>query len=169
MFERFEPWAVALTIMGVELQSTGFTGDLGVDVHFSGRAANESKEVAGLETIEDQLSIFDSMSPQTQEEFLKQTLDGRDQTSAMLKDLASAWRRGDAKTLEKLAITQMKSDSVLYREMLVDRNSAWMPKIEEYLNTSGRRYLVVVGAAHLVGPDGLLAMLRAKGYTPEQM
>jgi uncharacterized protein len=169
MFEPFEPWALALTVMGLELKSSGFSGEHGVDVHFSERAAAESKVVDGLETVEDQLRIFDSMSPETQEEFLKQTLNNRDETSAMLKDLASAWRRGDVKTLEKLALAQMKNDSTFYEKMLVGRNQAWMPKIEAMLNTSGKRYLVVVGAAHLVGADGIIEMLRAKGYDPVQM
>jgi uncharacterized protein YbaP (TraB family) len=52
--------------------------------------------------------------------------------------------------------------------MLVDRNKNWMPKIDQLLSRNGHS-LVVVGAAHLVGPDGLLAMLRAKGYTVDQL
>lgn len=169
LFERFEPWMVALTLAGLELKSTGFTGDLGVDVHFSERALAESREVQGLETVEDQLELFDSMPLETQQTFLRQTLDGRDATSSMLKRLAAAWRLGDVNTLEKLALGEMKTDTAFYQRMLVKRNQAWLPKIETFLNDGARRYLVVVGAAHLLGPDGIIEMLRAKGYDPVQM
>jgi uncharacterized protein len=169
LFERFEPWMVALTLAGLELKSSGFTGELGVDVHFSGRAQAESKQLEGLETVEDQLQLFDSMPLETQKVFLRQTLEGRDATTGMLNRLAAAWRIGDVKALEKLALSDMRTDSSFYQRMLVDRNRAWLPKIESYLNDAGRRYLVIVGAAHLLGPDGILEMLKAKGYDPVQM
>ncbi len=56
----------------------------------------------------------------------------------------------------------------MYQRLLVERNKNWMPKIEALFTRRGRA-LVVVGAAHLVGPDGLLAMLRSKGYIVEQL
>jgi uncharacterized protein YbaP (TraB family) len=168
MFERLEPWAVGLMLMGLELRTTGFSGDLGVDAHFSDRARSESKEVIGLETVEDQLGVFESMAPPTQEEFLRQMLTDGDATSSTLKGLAAAWRRGDLKSTEK-SLAQMRRDTSFYQAMLVNRNRAWLPKIEAFLNDSSRRYLVVVGAAHLVGRDGVIEMLKAKGFTPVQM
>jgi len=56
----------------------------------------------------------------------------------------------------------------MYQRLLVDRNRNWMPKIEALFARPGRAF-VVVGAAHLVGADGLISMLRARGYTVEQM
>ena len=70
--------------------------------------------------------------------------------------------------IERIALADLKSDPVMYQRLLVERNKNWMPKIEELFARRGRA-LVVVGAAHLVGPDGLIAMLRAKGYTVEQL
>jgi uncharacterized protein YbaP (TraB family) len=167
--DPFEPWMVALTLAGLELKSTGFTGELGVDAHFSARASAESKQLEGLETVEDQLALFDSMPIETQRVFLQQTLEGRTQTASVIRRLAEAWRIGDVKSLEKLALSDLRTDSSFYQRMLVDRNRLWMPKIESYLADPSRRYLVVVGAAHLLGPDGILAMLRAKGFEPVQM
>lgn len=169
LFERFEPWVVALTLTGMDLRSTGFSGELGVDAHFSARAAAESKALEGLESVEDQLDLFDAMSPATQAELLRQTLEGNDATSASLVKLAHAWRNGDVKALERLALDEMRKDSAFYHAMLVDRNRAWLPKIERYLNDASRRTLVVVGAAHLLGPDGVIAMLRERGYDPVQL
>ena len=62
----------------------------------------------------------------------------------------------------------VKSDPVIYDRLLVARNRAWMPKIEA-LFSRPRHAFVVVGAAHLVGPDGLVAMLKAKGYQVTQL
>lgn len=169
LFERFEPWMVALTIAGLELKTSGFSGELGIDAHFSSRAQAESRQIEGLETVDDQLEIFDTMPIETQRTFLQQTLEGRNVTAGILKRLAGAWRTGDIKSLEKLALTGLRADSAVYRTMLVDRNEAWFPKIEGYLNDASRRYLVIVGAAHLLGPDGILEMLRAKGFVPEQL
>ncbi len=70
--------------------------------------------------------------------------------------------------MERLVLQDLKSEPKLYQRMLVDRNRDWLPKIEALFARRGHA-LVVVGAAHLIGPDGLLAMLRAKGYTIEQM
>ena len=168
-FDRFEPWVLALMLSGLELKDKGFSGEHGVDVYFDTRAAAEAKERAGLETIEDQIEIFNSMSLATQGEFLRQTLKGSAPTTSSIVKLAAAWRSGDLKALEKLAISEMRKDSLLYERMLVARNRAWLPKIESYLADGSKRYLVVVGAAHLVGPDGLLTMLRARGFRPVQM
>jgi uncharacterized protein YbaP (TraB family) len=56
----------------------------------------------------------------------------------------------------------------MYRRLLVERNQNWLPKLEALFARPGHAF-VVVGAAHLVGPDGLLTMLRAKGHSVEQM
>ena len=56
----------------------------------------------------------------------------------------------------------------MYQRLLVDRNKNWLPKIEALFARQGRTF-VVVGAAHLVGADGLLAMLKARGYSIEQL
>jgi uncharacterized protein YbaP (TraB family) len=78
----------------------------------------------------------------------------------------SAWRTGDAATVERLAVASMADSPEVYRSLLVDRNRRWMPAIEACAST--RRCFIVVGAAHLVGPDGLIALLRQQGYTVQQ-
>lgn len=169
LFDGMHPWVLALMLSGVELKNSGFSGELGVDAHFSERAKDESKTLGGLESVDDQLGIFKSMSLSAQEEFLRQAILGRDETSSALVKMASAWRRGDVKALEKLALTELRKDTAFYAAMVVNRNRSWMPKIESFLIDSSKRYLVIVGAAHLLGKDGIIEMLRAKGYVPVQM
>ncbi|HWF84801.1 MAG TPA: TraB/GumN family protein, partial [Vicinamibacterales bacterium] len=82
--------------------------------------------------------------------------------------LADAWKVGNAPMVEQIVLKDLKSDPVMYQRMLVDRNRNWLPKLDALFSRAGHAF-VVVGAAHLVGPDGLLQMLKAKGYTVEQM
>jgi uncharacterized protein YbaP (TraB family) len=124
--------------------------------------------VKGLETAEFQISIFDRMPMDQQDRFLAETLKQLKTQTANVTTLADAWRFGDVATIEKLVLSDLKEDPALYQRLLVDRNRSWMPQIEALLERPGRAF-IVVGAAHLVGPDGLLQMLKARGFTVEQM
>jgi hypothetical protein len=165
---RFKPWMLATVIEGLELQKAGFDPNLGLDKHFYDRAKRDGKPVRGLETAAYQISLFDQMPMDQQDRFLAETLRQLATEKANVTTLADAWRFGDAATIEKIVLSDLKSDPVLYQRLLVDRNRSWLPQVEALFERSGRAF-VVVGAAHLVGPDGLLQMLRAKGYTVEQM
>jgi uncharacterized protein YbaP (TraB family) len=165
---RFKPWMLATVIEGLELQKAGFDPNLGLDKHFHDRARREGKPVRGLETAEYQVSLFDGMPMDQQDRFLAETLRQLATEKANVTTLADAWRFGDAATIEKIVLSDLKSDPVLYQRLLVDRNRGWLPQVEALFERPGRAF-VVVGAAHLVGPDGLLQMLKARGYTVEQM
>jgi uncharacterized protein YbaP (TraB family) len=165
---RFKPWALALTLLGLEWQAAGFDAELGLDKHFYDQAVAAGKEVQGLETIEFQISRFDEMSAEEQDRMLASTLRELETEKASVTTLADAWKAGDASTVEKIVLQELRKEPGMYQRLLVDRNKDWMPKIEALFSRKGRSF-VVVGAAHLVGPDGLLALLRAKGYAIEQL
>jgi len=99
---------------------------------------------------------------------LSETLKELDTEQASMSKLIEAWRTGDAPAVEKIVLKDLQQEPQLYQRLLVERNKNWMPKLET-LFTRRTRALVVVGAAHLVGPDGLLAMLKAKGFSVEQL
>ena len=164
---RFKPWALALTLLGLEWQAAGFDADLGLDKHFYDQAVAAGKEVQGLETIEFQISRFDDMSMEEQDRMLASTLAELETEKASVTTLANAWKAGDAPTVERIVLQDLRKEPGMYQRLLVDRNKDWLPKIEALSSRKGRSF-VVVGAAHLVGPDGLLAMLKAKGYSIEQ-
>jgi uncharacterized protein YbaP (TraB family) len=124
-------------------------------------------EVQGLETIEFQISRFDEMSMEEQDRMLASTLRELETEKAAVATLADAWKAGDAPTVERIVLQELRKEPRMYQRLLVDRNRDWLPKIEALFARKGRAF-VVVGAAHLVGGDGLLALLRAKGYTVEQ-
>jgi len=166
--KRFKPWSLALTLLGLEWQAAGFDADLGLDKHFYDQAVAAGKEVQGLETIEFQISRFDEMSMEEQDRMLASTLRELETEKAAVSTLANAWKAGDAPTVEKIVLQELRQEPRMYQRLLVDRNKDWMPKIEALFSRKGRAF-VVVGAAHLVGPDGLLAQLKAKGYVIEQL
>jgi uncharacterized protein YbaP (TraB family) len=163
----FKPWMLALTLMSQEWQKAGFDAELGLDKHFYDRAKASGRPIQALETLEFQISQFDAMPAEEQDRLLASTIRELDTQIPALNELAAAWKAGDTATLERLLLNDLKAEPRLYRQLLVDRNRAWLPKIEE-LFRRGSPALVVVGAAHLIGPDGLVAMLQARGYTVEQ-
>jgi uncharacterized protein YbaP (TraB family) len=165
--QLMKPWMAALTLDALEWQKAGFDPDLGLDKHFYDIAMKDRKPVQGLETLSYQMSIFDDMTLEQQDHLLSETLKELHTEQAMLNEAARAWKQGDAATLERITLEDLKSDPLMYQRLLLDRNRAWLPKIEA-LFTRPRPTLVIVGAAHVVGPDGLLQMLKAAGYSIEQ-
>jgi hypothetical protein len=165
-FELMKPWMVSMTIQTLALQQLGFDPSLGLDKHFQDAAARAGKAFIALETAAQQIDYLDQLSPRTQDLMLRETVDTLEKDLAEVKTLAAAWRAGDAATVERLAVASMSDAPEVYRSLLVDRNHRWMPAIEGC--ASSRRCFVVVGAAHLVGPDGLVALLRQQGYRVEQ-
>ncbi len=167
-FKLLKPWTIALMLQAVEWQHAGLDPELGLDKHFYDRAQTDKKTVQGLETTEFQISRFDGMTMAQQERLLAESLKDVDAEMANMTKLVTAWRAGDVPAVEQIVLTEIKDDPMLYQRLLVERNKTWLPKIEALFARRGHAF-VVVGAAHLVGPDGVVAMLRAKGYKVEQL
>jgi len=163
-----KPWMLAQMLEVMQWQKAGFDPELGLDKHFYDQAQSEGKKVQGLETLEFQVSLFDNMTMPEQDQLLAETLKEVATEQTNRSKLMDAWKAGDAPTVEGVVLAALKQDPKLYQRLLVDRNKAWIPQLEALFSRKGRTF-VVVGAAHLVGPDGLISMLRAKGYTVEQM
>ena len=166
--KRFKPWMLAVTLLALEWQKAGFDPTLGLDQHFFNSATIENKAVQGLETVDYQLSRFDEMTADQQDRLLAETLKELDTEIASITRLADAWKQGDVTTIERIVLQDVKQEPQIYQRLLVDRNRNWLPRIEALFTRAGHAF-VVVGAAHLVGPDGLLQMLKAKGYRVEQL
>jgi uncharacterized protein YbaP (TraB family) len=168
VLQRFKPWFLALTVMSLGWQSSGLDPALGLDKHFYDRAIAEGKQVQGLETVDYQISRFDQMTMDQQDHLLAESITDLDGERANVTRLANAWREGDEPSVEGIVLQGLKEDPQMYQRLLVERNRNWLPTLEGFFNRKGHT-LVVVGAAHLVGPDGLLAMLKSKGYSIEQL
>lgn len=165
--KQFKPWLLSLTLQGLEWQKAGFDADLGLDKHFYDRAKAAGKTIIGLETAESQIDRLDKMSESLQEQLLLSSLSETDTARNSLKTIVSAWQRGDSKELEKTLLSDFTQYPAAYRSLIVERNQNWIPQIDACLMRA-QPCMVVVGAAHLVGRDGLLTLLQHKGYRIEQ-
>lgn len=164
---RMKPWLVAITLMAPTLEAAGFKSELGVDRHFYDRAVTAGMKRQALETLQYQLDRFDGLSMKLQEELLKTTMADLDTEVANVKELAQAWSFGNVAAIEKTTLSALKESPELYTRLLVERNNNWMPQIETCIKQNAGCF-VVVGAAHLVGPDGLPTLLAKKGYKVTQ-
>jgi uncharacterized protein YbaP (TraB family) len=162
---RLEPWAAAMVLTQFALMKSGFDPQLGTDSQLAERARADGKPVDGLETVADQLAIFDRRSIGEQTEFLVDAANDVPKMHDDLERLIAAWRVGDLRALEREFNKERSQAPALYDQLLGQRNRQWMPKLEALFEDE-RDYLVVVGTLHFVGRDGLLALLTEAGYKP---
>jgi len=165
---KFKPAMAAITLSMIELQSLGLAGT-GVDQFFSLRAVNDGKPMGHLETVAEQLAFLATMGQGVEDAMINHTLRDLDDLPKMMDAMKAAWRKGDNKKLEEVALTPWKGEfPQVYQSLLVERNNAWMPEIQAMLKTDEVE-LVLVGALHLVGEDGLLTQLASRGYTVKKL
>jgi hypothetical protein len=165
---NFKPGMVLTMMTMIELQRLGIDG-IGVDAYYSARAIEDNKKLGELEPVETQIAFLANMGAGQENEMLSFSLSDIEQLPAMMKSMKDAWRRGDLKKLEKIGISDLQNDfPEIYKTLLVDRNNAWIPQIEAMARTKEIE-LILVGALHLAGEDGLLAQLKARGYKIKMM
>ncbi|MDH4106879.1 MAG: TraB/GumN family protein [Gammaproteobacteria bacterium] len=168
LLSSVEPWLAAITIEQLALTRIGFNPAFGVESHLAGKAGSDGKDILGLERIEEQLSFLDTLSLDAQRALLLQTLVDSAELESTMDELIDAWRNGRIDELEDAMLNDMLEFPELYQALVVSRNRAWTERIEALL---GERtdYLVVVGALHLIGDDGLPALLQRRGFAPVQL
>ena len=167
LIQPMKPWMVMLLLEALSAQAAGLDPQLGLDKHFYDMATRTGKAVIGLETAESQMDRFDRMPDALQEKLLVSELMELETERTSLRGLVAAWKSGDAASVEAQLLTGFRETPEAYASLVSERNRNWMPQLEACMARASPCF-VVVGAAHLVGPDGLLAMLRARGYSVEQ-
>ena len=165
--QRMKPWMAAVTLTAPALKAEGFNVELGIDKHFFDKAKKAGMERRALETVSYQFDRLDQMSLPLQEAMLKSVISDLETQLTQVKTIADAWARGDTRTLEKLLLGTLKESPELHERLLAERNRNWVAPVEACIQTKTPCF-VVVGAAHLVGPDSLVALLEKKGYRVEQ-
>ncbi|MGB5352833.1 MAG: TraB/GumN family protein [Woeseia sp.] len=167
-FAGAEPWLAAITTEEILLTRLGFESSLGLEQQLMKRAVADGKEIRGLETLREQLEILDRLPLAVQRRLLLQTLEEGVDIESVMDELLSAWRRGDADELARTVLADMREEPLLYRELVVRRNRNWVTQISELLQHEDD-YLVIVGALHLVGDDGVPGLLERRGFKVSQM
>jgi uncharacterized protein YbaP (TraB family) len=160
--------SMVITVLSVlQMQKFGFV-EQGVDTFYLNQAKKEDKPVRYLESVELQIDMLVSMGEGYENDYVRYSLEDLSSTDNSLAELVAEWKTGKT-SLTEASLTSMREDwPAIYKSMVVDRNAAWMPQIEEYLS-SGTIPFIIVGAAHLHGPDGLLIQLENSGCTVEPL
>lgn len=163
LLQNFEPWFVAVTLLDQGMRKVGFEPERGLEQYLLGKARVTRKEIVGLETLAMQIGIFDALPPSSQQMMLEQTLQELDDANSAMVDLATAWRNGRLETMSEELLDDFDDFPGLYDTLVTNRNATWVGALEKYLK-DGHRYLVVVGALHLVGRNNVIDMLAARGH-----
>ena len=161
---RFEPWLLAITLMDLGMNAIGFRADLGLEEHFLRLAVSDGKDILGLETVDDQIGIFDGLPVNEQADLLAQTLADLDALEHEIEELVTAWRDGRLDALTSQLIADFASFPELYDPLVTRRNQRWLGRLETLLSDE-ESYLVVVGALHLVGEGSVIELLGDRGFT----
>lgn len=168
MLARTEPWLAAVTIEQMALSRIGFNPAFGVEMHVMTKAGADNKPIEGLETIDEQLAFLDGLSLDAQRDMLMQTLAEGLDIESMMDSLIEAWRNGDIEFFESTVLKDIRAFPELYRAIVSDRNARWATEIRQLLDDEDD-YLIVVGALHLVGPDGVPTLLENQGEQVRQL
>jgi uncharacterized protein YbaP (TraB family) len=167
MFDQFKPSIAVLTLVVLELQKLGLDPQYGLDKHFFPLAQKAGKQVVGLETVDFQLGMLTDFTKDESEQLVKSSLKDLDKVKKEVPELLKAWQTGDAAELERMLNDATKESPTIFKRLVTDRNYTWVTKIEEWLR-GDKDVIVIVGAGHLVGKEGIVELLRKKGLKVTQ-
>jgi len=168
MLEKSEPWLAAMTVQEMMMMRIGFKAEFGIEMYLMAKAAHDGKPITGLETVEQQLGFLNDLSPDTQSRWLLQSIVEGKRMEMLIDEMVAAWRNGDVQFLEKELLLEMDGFPELRNALLIDRNKSWVMPIMDLLDDRDD-YLVIVGAAHLVGEDGVPDLLSKRGVRIRQL
>jgi uncharacterized protein YbaP (TraB family) len=160
---RYKPGFVVMMLAMVELQKQGFDPESGMDLYFYKRSKKEAKTVRGLEPLDFQINLICDLSKAEGDALMKSTLSDLKQAKDKFGALITAWQTGDGAGLEELLNQTQKEDPAIMKKFLTDRNRDWVPQIEKLVKGTNNA-VVIVGAGHLVGKEGVVELLRQKGW-----
>lgn len=161
--DALDDWAV-MVLMGQRVaQNAALDPGNGVESRLTERFRAGGKPIGGLETARAQLMLFETLDPATQRALLTRAARGAKDAAQDVGELTAAWSRGDVAALEKLINEDVDAVPAARRAIITDRNHDWMLWTRQRMERPGT-VLMAVGAGHLVGPDGLPALLGEAGY-----
>lgn len=163
LLNRFRPWLAGLTLVQMQFMKLGLDPNAGIEQRFVARARQDNKEIRGLETLREQITLMAKLPDAQQREFLLYSVEDTERATRDIDALMAAWRAGDTQRLADLMDEGFEEYPELYRPITVDRNRKWIPPIEALLDDRDD-YLVIVGALHLVGKDSVVELLEKRGH-----
>jgi hypothetical protein len=171
---RMKPWMLANTLVMLESMRAGLSPAYGSEAQLYQLALATGRPVVEIESVDEQLRLFDEAPLSVQLDYLRHTVETIEDGSgrAEIEQLVAAWERGDAAALERQLGQMMRGDRAAQRfvvERVIRGRHPKMASAIERFAGSGRLHLVVIGALHYFGPDGLLQVLRDRGYTVRRL
>lgn len=169
MFERMRPWMASLTLSMLPMMQAGYDADAGVDQAIDAAAQALGKRTRAFETIEQQIGFLANLGEDVQRQMLVETLTQAEPGAMQADEMTTAWERGDMEALERLVVDDTRDEyPEVYQVLFVQRNNAWIDTLMTELQGSGVDF-VAVGAGHMLGADGLVEQLRARGVSVERV
>jgi hypothetical protein len=167
-YERYRPWLASLVLGLAYLHPDNLTNLKGADDEIMAFARNQSRQVMYFETPIQQLQLLTNATDEAQLAGLKNLIEKLPSSHDLERDLRDAWLQGDAEGLNTQLDTIFR-DRPDAREFLVSRrNRMWLGMINPLLQRSGTT-MITVGAAHIGGKNGLLAMICSEGFRVERL
>ena len=168
LINRMKPSLAATSIAMMAFSAEGVTAAQGVDDYFLKMAKRDKKNVSALESLEDQFKAVAVFNEYSADEVISSTLEEIEDPKSSFEHMVSAWRSGNMDKLTSVFITPIQDEfPKAYSAILAHRNNQWMQKIHEFLKSETIE-MVLVGTAHMAGPDGLIPQLQQAGYTVTQ-
>ena len=171
---RMKPWMLGTVLTLFEAAQAGYVPGLAAEAYLTRMAKSGNRPILEFEGIEQQFSLFENAAWSTQLAFLEDSLKAVESNAARreINRIAQAWETADRPALERL-LSEMRAQTSVGARFTVDtvllgRHDAMVRRIES-LMADGRKYVFAVGALHLVGPRGLVEMLKARGYTVTEL
>jgi hypothetical protein len=167
--EPMKPWLGLISLAVGIMQSQGYSADAGAEEIIQKKATAQKDKFAYLETAEFQLRALAGLS---NEEWLADFERGLAQMAdfeGFSNRTLEAWRTGDLDSIEEEMIGPMKTAAPgAYKALIVERNADWVGQIEKIMAGSDD-YFIAVGVGHFMGEDGVVEMLKKKGYAVERV
>lgn len=168
--ERQKPGLLVMMLTMLQIHAEGMQAALGIDQHFLNAASAVQKPVLELETVVEQLALIAEMPHP--DKTINQTLDEIDDMASYIDELAATWKSGDVEKFEPLILMALSGDDAesrtYFSRILEQRNRRMAQRLLTRSHTA-KNLFVVVGAAHLVGAEGLPTLLRQAGFQVTQI
>ena len=162
--DGLDDWAV-MVLMGQRVaQNAGLSSADGVETGLTEKFEAAGKPIGGFETAREQLMLFETLDLQTQRILLTRAAEEAGDAVKEVGALTAAWGRGDVAALETVINQDIDSVPAARKAILTDRNRRWSAWVKRRMEQPGT-VLMAVGAGHLVGADGVPAMVEAEGLT----
>ena len=159
--DGMKSWLAAISLVQIEMLTAGIDPAAGVDVTLISRARAAKKRLVGLETPRGQLELFNGLPEAEQRLLLASAISDAGESGKQMQALVAAWLAGDVERILK-DFDDASLSPELEARLFTNRNRAWADWVQAALKRPGRRFMAV-GAAHMAGPQGLIAMLKARG------